>query len=233
MLFNRIYNNLHIIQNIYFKHKNFLNKKTYSLFGEDLAILKFFKNEKKGFYVDVGCYHPTHINNTYLLYKKGWTGINFDISKFSIDLFNFFRKKDLNIWSGISNKKGVRKIYYRKKINMLNTLNKEIAKIHFKNGYKVGNVKVDTLNHFLKKLPIKSKIDLLKIDVEGEELNVIKSINLKKYKPRLISIEIHNLKNMYVDDNNYFKKDKIYNYLISKKFKLIWRNKYSFIFEKK
>ena len=116
---------------------------------------------------------------------------------------------------------------------MLNTLNKEIAKIHFKNGYKVGNVKVDTLNHFLKKLPIKSKIDLLKIDVEGEELNVIKSINLKKYKPRLISIEIHNLKNMYVDDNNYFKKDKIYNYLISKKFKLIWRNKYSFIFEKK
>ena len=217
---------------LFYRTKIFFRKKSYSLLGEDLFIDKYFKTKSRGFYIDVGCHHPLSGNNTYLLYKKGWTGVNFDISKFSIDLFKFFRKKDFNIWSGISNKKGVRKIYYRKTINMLNTLNKEIAKIHFKNGYKVGSVKVDTLNHFLKKLLIKNKIDLLKIDVEGEELNVLKSINLKKYKPRLISIEIHNLKNMYVDNNHYYKKDKIYNYLIKKKFELIWRNKYSFIFEK-
>ena len=60
-------------------------------------------------------------------------GLNFDISQFSIELFKFFRKKDKNIWCGISNKKGKKKIFYRKKINMLNTLNKDMAKIHFKN----------------------------------------------------------------------------------------------------
>ena len=38
----------------------------------------------------------------------------------------------------------------------------------------------------------KKKIDLLKIDVEGEELNVLKSINLNSHQLRLISIEIHN-----------------------------------------
>jgi hypothetical protein len=217
---------------LFYRDKIFFPKKSYSLLGEDLFINKYFKKKTTGFYIDVGCHHPISGNNTFLLYKKGWTGINFDISKFSIDLFKFFRKEDISIWCGISNKKGVRKIYYRKKINMLNTLNKEIAKIHFKNGYKVGSVKVNTLNYFLKKLPTVNKIDLLKIDVEGEELNVLKSISLKKYKPRLISIEIHNLKNMYVDDNNYFKKDKIYNYLIKKNFKLIWKKKYSFIFEK-
>ena len=34
--------------------------------GEDTAVLDYFKNKKNGFYVDVGCYHPIHRNNTYL-----------------------------------------------------------------------------------------------------------------------------------------------------------------------
>ena len=61
--------------------------------------------------------------------------MNFDISKLSIDLFNFLREKDRNIWCGISNKNGSKKIFYRKKLNMLNTLNEKIAKIHFRNGF--------------------------------------------------------------------------------------------------
>ena len=69
--------------------------------------------------------------------------------------------------------------------------------------------------------------------MEGEELNVLKSINFKNYKPTLISIEIHNQKSMYEDNSNYFKTDKIYKYLTVLNYKLIWRNQYSFIFEKK
>ena len=84
--------------------------------GEDLIILENLKNINNGLYVDVGCYHPISGNNTYLLYKKGWNGINFDISEFSIELFNFYRKKDKNIFCGISNKKGSKKVFYRKKI---------------------------------------------------------------------------------------------------------------------
>jgi FkbM family methyltransferase len=166
-----------------------------------------------------------------LLYKKGWNGINFDISKYSIELFNFHRKRDLNINCGISNKSGVRKKYFRKEINMLNTMNKKIAKIHFRNGFQTENIRTNTLNFFLKKYHIKSKIDLLKIDVEGEELNVLKSINFNKYKPKLVSIEIHNSNNFYLDDNKYFKKERVYKYLIKRSYKLIWKNKYSFIFE--
>ena len=95
--------------------------------------------------------------------------MNFDISQLSIELFNFYRKKDNNIWCGISNKKCSKKIFYRKKINMLNTLNKDIAKKHFRNGFNTGIVKVNTLNYFLRKFyKSNKKIDLLKIDVEGE-----------------------------------------------------------------
>ena len=219
---------------LFYRPKIFFSKKSYSLLGEDIFLNKYFLKQTKGFYVDVGCYHPISGNNTYLLYKKGWSGINFDISEFSIELFNFYRNKDKNIWCGVSNKKGLKKVFYRKEINMLNTLNKHIAKIHFKKGFSTKIVKVNTLNYFLKKFyNSKKKIDLLKIDVEGEELNVLKSINLNIYQPRLISVEIHNQNSMYEDNSDYFKKNRIYKFLISKKYKIVWKNQYSFIFKKK
>ena len=69
--------------------------------------------------------------------------------------------------------------------------------------------------------------------MEGEELNVLKSINLNIYQPRLISVEIHNQNSMYEDNSDYFKKNRIYKFLISKKYKIVWKNQYSFIFKKK
>ncbi|MDC3355210.1 FkbM family methyltransferase [Candidatus Pelagibacter sp.] len=204
------------------------------MFGEDLFIQNYFKNKPKGFYVDVGCYHPLQGNNTHLLYKNGWSGINFDINHYSIKLFDFLRKRDLNIHSGISRKKSKLTMYYRKEINMLNTLDEKIAKIHFRNGYKRKNIQVNTLNFFIsKKFKKLNKIDFINIDVEGYELDALKSLNFSIYKPQLICIEIHNIKKMYDTNYKYLKSNDVYNYLINKKYKVIWKNKYSFIFERK
>ena len=219
---------------IFYRPKIFFPKKSYSLFQEDLFIKKYFKNKSKGFYIDVGCYHPLDGNNTHLLHTKGWRGINLDINFYSIELFNFLRKKDINIHSGISKKKDNLTMYYRKEINMLNTLDKKIAKIHFRNGFKKRNIQVNTLNFFISKyFKTLKKIDFLNIDVEGVELNVLKSLNFKKYKPQLVCIEIHNSKDMYDTNYNYLKSNSVYKYLINKKYKVVWKKKYSFIFEKR
>ena len=74
------------------------------MFGEDLVVKEIFKNKKNGFYVDVGCYHPIEGNNTHLLFKKGWTGVNIDLNKTSIELFNRARKNEKNLNIAISNK---------------------------------------------------------------------------------------------------------------------------------
>ena len=204
------------------------------MFEEDKFINNYFRKKSKGFYIDVGCYHPLEGNNTQLLYKKGWSGINLDINHFSIELFKFFRKRDININSGVSNKKNRPIMYFRKEINMLNTLDENIAKIHFKNGYNKKYVQVNSLNFFISKYFKKlEKIDFINIDVEGVELDVLKSLNFKNYKPKLICIEIHNSKEMYGSDYTYLKTNKVHKYLISKKYKVIWNNKYSFIFENK
>ena len=49
-----------------------------SVFFSVVKIL-YFKEFKKGSYVDVGCNLPKTSSLTYLLYKKGWSGINIDL----------------------------------------------------------------------------------------------------------------------------------------------------------
>ncbi len=127
---------LHIFHNIYIKHKYFLLKKSYSMDGEDLIISDYFKNKKEGFFIDVGCYHPIHRNNTFLLYKKGWKGINVDIHDFSIDLFNYLRPKDLNYNLAVSNKIEKLNMYYQKELSQLSTIEYEQAKKVFQGSIK-------------------------------------------------------------------------------------------------
>ena len=59
-------------------------KTSYAISNVDLIIDRIFSKINKGIYVDVGCNHPIKYNNTYLLYKKGWNGINVDSDEKSI-----------------------------------------------------------------------------------------------------------------------------------------------------
>lgn len=217
---------------MYYRPKIFFPKKTYSMYGEDIIIDRFFKNKKKGFYVDIGCYHPLEGSNTYLLFKKGWNGINADVNSLSIELFNRAREKDHNVNLAVSNNKQKLKIYFRKKINMLNTSSKKLAKIHFRNGFQERVINACPLNEIIKKSKFNSKkIDFLNIDVEGKELNVLESLNFSRYKPKLICIEIHNHEKMYDQNYDYLKRNSVYKFLIRKGYKVIWKNGFSFIFK--
>ena len=103
------------------------SKKSYSASAVDLVIARIFRNQKKGFYIDIGCNHPIKFSNTYLLYKKGWRGINIDADKESIVQFNKFRPDDANINTGISSKKSIKwpkqKHYLFAKAAARNTIN--------------------------------------------------------------------------------------------------------------
>ncbi len=218
---------------MYYKPRIFFPKKTYSMYGEDLFIEKFFKKKQKGFYVDVGCYHPLEGNNTYLLYKKGWKGINLDINTLSIELFDVARKEDHNINVAVSNSPKKVKVYFRKKINMLNTVNKKFAKINFRKGFETKSIDSDTLNSILNRSKFKNKkIDFLNLDIEGNELNALKSIDFKKYKPKLICVEIHNYEMNHKNQTDSYKKNATYKFLNNKGYKILWKNGFSYIFRK-
>ena len=176
---NKFFYWIYKIQKIY---KNKKPNNHYSEFAEDVMVNRIFKNYNDGMYIDIGAYHPQKGSLTYSLYKKGWKGVNIDISKTSIDLFNISRPTDLNINSAISNFNGETFYYENSPINQQNSLIKD------NDNQKKVKIKCNTLNDVLEKNNI-IKVDYINIDTEGTELQVLNGIDFKKYKPMLLTIE--------------------------------------------
>lgn len=179
----------------------FYYKKTYSQYQQDLFVKKIFDvlNIKKGFYIDVGCFHPYKYNNTNLLYQNGWSGINIDIDFHTIDFFKKIRKKDLNLQIAASDTKGEKDLYFFHNRSAINSLDP----FRGKDSKEIKKIKTDTLSNIIKNsIFSERKVNFISIDVEGHELNVLKGLDINKYKPDLILIE-------YIDPK--FKKNELFN----------------------
>src|SRR3954464_9023248 len=74
----------------------------YSSEGEDLILKRIFDRKTNGVYIDVGAHHPFRVSNTYLFYKRNWTGINIDPMPGSQAIFNRYRPQDINLEMGVS-----------------------------------------------------------------------------------------------------------------------------------
>jgi hypothetical protein len=221
---SNFFEKLHILQNIYVKNNYFFKKKSYSMDKEDLVIREYFKDKNNGFYVDIGCYHPLQRNNTMLLYQKGWRGINIDISKFSIKLFKFLRPDDCNLNLAVSNKEGVIDMFFQKKLSQLSTIKENQAKIAFQGNILKKKILSKRLTSILDLSKYKNqKIDFLNIDVEGADFEALQSLDLKKYSPELICIEIlkKDLKN-----------SDVFIFLDKNRYKKIWSGIFSHIFQR-
>tara|TARA_B000000609_G_scaffold117368_1_gene91511 strand:+ start:454 stop:1197 length:744 start_codon:yes stop_codon:yes gene_type:complete len=203
-----------------FLKAKFKPRLAYSHWGIDLIITKLLNSKNKGIYIDVGCHHPFLNNHSYLLYKSGWEGINIDIDYNSIDMFNFFRKSDVNIQTAVTDHKGEVDLFFYHNRAAKNTISKEFGS----DAKEQKKINSDTLNNIIENSKFKnSKIDFVSIDVEGNEMNVLNGFNLKKYKPKLILLEfiLPNKKEFYEKDINEITNSEVYNFLIKNEYKLI------------
>ena len=203
-----------------FLKSKFKPRLAYSHWGVDLIITKLLNSKNKGIYIDVGCHHPFLNNHSYLLYKSGWEGINIDIDYNSIDMFNFFRKSDVNIQTAVTDHKGEVDLFFYHNRAAKNTISKEFGS----DAKEKKKINSDTLNNIIENSKFKnSKIDFVSIDVEGNEMNVLNGFNLKKYKPKLILLEfiLPNKKEFYEKDINEITNSEVYKFLIKNDYKLI------------
>lgn len=219
---NNFFYKFYLYFRLIYKEKIFINKKTYSQSGEDKFITSYMNKKKifNGRYVDLGAFHPTKYSNTCLLYKSGWSGINIDLNQTSIDCFNIVRPNDKNICVAVSDKEKKRKVYINDIFSPLNTLNKNHAKIfnfefNYKDGYFTHTKRFNRI--------IKKPFDFLNIDIEGLDYEVLKTINLNFYKPKLICIESLNKNNLI----------RIKKHLLKNNYFFIKRNITSYFFERK
>ena len=201
---------------------------SYSQEGEDLILKRIFEGQKTGLYVDVGAHHPKRFSNTYLFYKMGWRGINIDAMPGSMDKFEEIRPEDINLEVAVSDKKEKLK-YYVFNEPALNTFSKqEVEKKNGRGNYKViDEVIIETipLSELLNiHLKANDQIDFLNIDVEGLDLEVLRSIDWSLHHPKIILVE----------DLNYHLEDlsesEIFNYLKLKEYHLIAKTFNTLIF---
>ncbi|OGU29154.1 MAG: hypothetical protein A2057_11670 [Ignavibacteria bacterium GWA2_35_9] len=208
-----------------------LPNKSYSQEGEDLILKRFFENRKAGFYIDIGAFHPIRFSNTYLFYKMGWKGINIEARPGSKVLFDKNRKRDINIEAAINDE--VKELtYYKFNEPGLNGFSKEISMERNKlDEYKIiDEIKITTstlTEAFKKHLPHEPKIDFMSIDVEGFDLNVLKSNDWKNYRPEFVLVEDLNFDLMSPT------KSDVFNYLIDKNYKLVAKSYNTLFFRDK
>ena len=209
---------------IYYKIELALNLLKYSIREkyvkvEDKHILflkDYFKEKKKGLYIDVGCFHPIRLSTTKFLYDKGWLGINIDISEKSIDLFKIARKRDINLNIGIGKKDEISEAYFKKDLFHANTLDYKHSQKFLGESIK-RKIVIRTLNSVINEYAQDKMIDLIDIDCEGKDLEVLQGLDFNKNKINLISIEMH-----AYDENTKKKGELIFDIMEKNKFKKIY-----------
>jgi FkbM family methyltransferase len=179
--------------------------------------------KKKGLYIDLGCYHPLKYSQTYKLYKFGWRGINLDISKESIDLFNIFRPHDKNLNLGVSTKSETRNAYFEKKISTLSSLNKDQLKISNRENKIIRKVETTSIKELFEKNGI-LEVDFLKIDCEGMDLDILKTLNFDKYKINFLSVEFIYSSGDFINKKNNNIESVHHQFLSSEIFSLLQKN---------
>lgn len=170
-------------------------QKSYSQEGEDMILRRIFEQKKTGFYVDVGAHHPKRFSNTYIFYTRGWRGINLDAMPGSMRLFNKIRPRDINIECGVGESE-TRLQYYMFNEPALNGFSKPLseqrdtsqANYHI---IKTVPVQVRRLENILaEQLPPNQEIDFLSVDVEGLDLEALRSNNWEQFRPGFVLVEV-------------------------------------------
>ncbi len=142
----------------------------------------------KGYFVEVGAYHPQNFSQTLELERRGWTGILIEPQPERAD--DLRRQRTARVFAEACSsrrKSGSRmKLYLRDGHSSFELENLDIGRFR---PHGTLHVPVRTLNEILIEAGAPQTIDFVSIDVEGHELDVLNGFDLARWRPRLVLIE--------------------------------------------
>ena len=198
--------------NIFLKKVRSFKNRNYKAQGNLDKKLKKYLNFKEGFYIEIGANDGLHQSNTYYLEKKKkWTGlliepgseafsrliknrssnnimenvacVSFEYESDYIDFYDYY------LMSFISNIDSDNDIKSHENIANQYIENTELE-------YSTYKVRAETLNSILLKHNAPKIIDFFSLDVEGEELSVLKGFDFNIFKIKYLLVESRNLLRM-------------------------------------
>lgn len=162
-------------------------------YGEDSIVNCLIHYKKNGFYVDIGAFHPKRLSSTYYFYKKqNWQGLIIEPNPDNMKLFHRMRPKDQGLNFGIGTKEE-KLTYYMFEDASQNTFSEDFKNDRVRESMQVigeQEINIYPLATVLDKhMPNEKHIDYMNVDVEGLDLEVLKSNDWNKYRPSIITIE--------------------------------------------
>lgn len=147
------------------------------------------KHVESGFYIDVGANDPTLDSVTKAFYARCWHGINIEPTVFYFERLAHERPADINLRVAAGAERGTLTLHEVAQTG-LSTTQPDVAAQHRREGY-------DVLCHEVETLPldeicathVTGDIHFLKIDVEGGEHDVLRGLDLARWRPWILVIE--------------------------------------------
>jgi len=167
-------------------------ERRYSLFDEELIIRDFFQDRTDGVFLDVGCAWPVKANNTYYLEKHlGWTGIGIDALEDYGPEWEKVRTGSKFFSYLVTDESGVMQTFFKSPNTGLSSTKHDMA-----SGRAFGanlapeaiQLETITLNDLLDREGVR-RIDLLAMDIEGNEPKALAGFDIGRFQPSLVVIE--------------------------------------------
>ncbi len=170
---------------------------SYSQTGEDKIIefiLSYLGKENRGLsYLDIGCNDYKNLSNTYSLYRKGIRGVLIDANPIFVGDIKIYRPEDTILNLGVGSKNSDNMKFYILNTSGLSSFDlKSIEEAKKKTPWieivKEVEVPVRTLDEIYKEY-FATIPTIVSIDVEGVELDILKSSNFEINRPLIFVIE--------------------------------------------
>ena len=164
---------------------------SYAQNQEDVVLGRLVRLVPRGRFIDVGAGHAILENVTYALYLQGWRGINVEPMQAEVDLLRAERPEDETIQAAVGATMGSVTLYEAPIGNRgATTADPEIAARYRVGGAAFASFEAPmvTLSSLLGKFP-SGEVHVVKIDVEGMELEVLQGADLAQHRPWVVVVE--------------------------------------------
>lgn len=172
---------------------------------ETHLVWEYFGRKKDGIFVEVGANDPVAGSQTWLLEQNGWRGVLIEPQSAHQARLKEQRKGSqvFQVACSSPEKEGEMDLLLSAE-NGASTLQRQVDS-HGAKFIGAERVKVTTLNKVLELAGVK-QMDFLSLDVEGHEIDVMRGLDFKKFRPALVLIEdgVRDLgKHRYLTRNGY------------------------------
>lgn len=163
--------------------------------GEDFQAWQLLNFARTGFFVDVGAFDGVTLSNTYVFEKLGWKGILVEASTAAVELCRVNRPNSQVCHAAVGSSSASGQIDFSIVKGDPGTEMLSHITVGSIDREQSQNVRTETVPHrsldsILEATDSKPDvIDLMRIDVEGTEMDVLNGLALERWRPRILIIE--------------------------------------------